>query len=231
MNLIKDIWTKKDYDDYIKYLISLKEDSYAVFHRKLVATGYEILGIRIPIIRDIVKKISKGNIESFLQLSNSIYYEEVLIEGLIIEVTKDFEKLDAYLPKIDNWAICDAFSLKWLKKDLNKHLPKILSYLKSDEEFIVRFGLIMLLGNYVQEEYMEMLCESLDDLKLDKYYVNMAAAWLLCEMYVKEQKACERYLLVSKVNKFTFNKAISKIRDSFRVSQEKKDYLNTLKRR
>ena len=75
------IWNKETYQEYINYLISIKEDKYKEFHSKLCFTKYEILGIRLPIIRKIAKEISKTNYEDFLKLTKSKYYEEVLIEG------------------------------------------------------------------------------------------------------------------------------------------------------
>lgn len=82
MELKKDIWTKKDYQEYVKYLISLKDETYKEFHQKLTITKYEILGIRVPMQRKIAKEISKGNALSFLSVCKETYYEEVNIEDL-----------------------------------------------------------------------------------------------------------------------------------------------------
>ena len=230
-------WTKEEYQDYIEYLKSLKDTKYKEFHSKLTTTKYEILGIRVPIQRKIANSISKGDIVSFLTCSENNYYEEVMIKGFVIAKIKEKELLlhylDDYVSLIDNWAICDGFcnSLKIVESDKEFWFSYFTNYLKSEEEFHIRVGLIVLLSFYVSEEYLEKIFSWIDQITLDKYYVNMGIAWLLCECFTKYRSITLDYLLKSKVNTFTFNKTISKIRDSYRVSKEDKDYLNTLKRK
>ena len=233
---IPSTWNRETYQEYINYLISIKEDKYKEFHSKLCSTKYEILGIRLPTIRKIVKQISKTNYEEFLKLTNSKYYEEVMIEGLIIASIKDdtkFEKnFSKYIPKIDNWAICDSFcnSLNIVTKNPLKYFNLCKELSLSKEEFISRVGLIIILNYFVKEEYLEDIFNILDSINSDKYYINMAEAWLLCEIYIYYPQRTEIYLKNNKLNKFTHNKSISKIRESYRISKEKKEYLNTLKR-
>ncbi len=231
MNLIKQTWTKKDYTEFIKYLKNTKEDEYAKFTQKLTPTKYSILGIRVPKMRYIAKEIGKGNKEQFLKAVTSKYYEEVFIEGLIIDNLENFDLIDKFLPKIDNWAICDSFKMKWIDKNLDLYFKKILEYLKSDSEFTVRFGLVNLLNHYIKDKYLPIIFHNLDNLKSEKYYINMAIAWLLCECYTKYSDLTEKYLLKTKINDWTFNKTISKIKESYRISKDRKEYLNTLKRK
>jgi 3-methyladenine DNA glycosylase AlkD len=231
------IWTKDTYKQYIEYLISIKEDKYKEFHSKLCFTKYEILGIRLPIIRKIVKQISKTNYIDFLKLSKSKYYEEVMIEGLVISNIKEEETFDKYfnkyITKIDNWGICDSFcnSLDIVTKNPSKYFNLCKELSLSNEEFISRVGLIIILNYYVKEEYLQDIFNILDSITSDKYYINMAQAWLICELYIYYPQVTENYLKKNKLNKFTHNKAISKIRESYRISKEKKEYLNTFKRK
>lgn len=230
-------WTNKTYQEYINYLISIKEDKYKEFHSKLCFTKYEILGIRLPIIRKIVKQISKTNYEDFLKLTKSNYYEEVMIEGLVISNIKEeqlFNKyFNKYITKIDNWGICDSFcnSLDIVTKNPSKYFNLCKELSLSNEEFISRVGLIIILNYYVKEEYLQDIFNILDSITSDKYYINMAQAWLICELYIYYPQVTENYLKKNKLNKFTHNKAISKIRESYRISKDKKEYLNTLKRK
>lgn len=231
------IWNKETYQEYINYLISIKEDKYKEFHSKLCFTKYEILGIRLPIIRKIAKEISKTNYEDFLKLTKTKYYEEVLIEGLVISTIKDesiFDKyFNKYIPKIDNWGICDSFcnSLNIVIKNPTKYFNLCKELSLSNEEFISRVGLIIILNYFIKQEYLKDIFNILDSITSDKYYINMAQAWLICELYIYYPQETEKYLKNNKLNNFTHNKSISKIRESYRIPKEKKDYLNTLKRK
>lgn len=231
------IWNKETYQEYINYLISIKEDKYKEFHSKLCFTKYEILGIRLPIIRKITKQISKTNYEDFLKLTKSKYYEEVMIEGLVISHIKEeklFDKyFNKYITKIDNWGICDSFcnSLDIVTKNPSKYFNLCKELSLSKEEYISRVGLIIILNYFIKEEYLTDIFYILDSITSDKYYINMAQAWLICELYIYYPQETEIYLKNNKLNNFTHNKAISKIRESYRISKEKKEYLNTLKRK
>jgi len=235
--LKKEKWTKKDYQEYIEYLISLSDTKYKEFHSKLTTTKYEILGIPVPMQRKIANNIAKGDIASFLNQTESNYYEEVMIKGFVLSKLKSKEELlnylDDYVSLIDNWAICDGFcnSLKIVTNDKDFWFTYFTNYLKSESEFQVRVAFIVFLSFYVSDEYLEKIFALIDQITLDKYYVNMGIAWLLCECFTKYREITLNYLLKSKVNTFTFNKTISKIRDSYRVSKEDKEYLNTLKRK
>ena len=235
MELIKDIWTKKDYQEYVKYLISLKNDKNKTFSEKLIFTKYEILGLKIPQERDIAKLIVKGNYQNFLDVAEFKYYEEIMIYGFVIAYTKDLNIIDKYLDKyislVDNWSLCDSFtsSLKILKKN-NKYFNKAKKLALSNKEYQIRVGLTIILFQYVNENNLKEIFYILDNLKLDTYYVNMAASWLLCDLFIKQRKETLEYIKHTKINDFTFNKFISKCRDSYRVSKEDKEFLKTLKK-
>lgn len=235
--MIPEIWNDVTYQQYIEYLKSISESNYRDFQKKLCFTKYEILGIRIPILRKIVKKILKTNIEQFLMICQSTYFEEILIEGLVIATIKDEEKFDNYfksfVKKVDNWAVCDTVcnSLKIIPYNYSKYFKLSQKLSLNKEEFISRVGLIIILNYYIDKPYLNDIFDILNKISSNKYYVNMAEAWLISEIYVKYPLETEQYLKDNNLNNFTHNKAISKIRESFRVSKEAKDYLNTLKRK
>lgn len=236
MNLTKEIWTRVDYENYLTWLKTLANPSYRDFHSKLTKTKYEILGIPVPETRKISKKILKGNAISFLKYCKEKYYEEVLIEGFVIAFLPEeqfFQYFEKYVSKIDNWAICDGFcnSIQIVKKNPQKYFDYFLNLLTKEEPFTIRVGLITLLSFYIQEEYFDQIFKQLDQIASEHYYVNMGMAWLLAEMYTKYPKKTEVYFQNNKLNDFTMNKTISKIRDSYRISKEEKEKLLKYKRK
>lgn len=225
-------WNKENYEKFVKYLISLKDESYKKFHSTLVLNSkYEMIGIRVPIMRDIAKDISKSNIEDFLQYTDDRYYEEVMIQGFIISHIKEesqfYKYFKMYINKIDNWAICDSFcsSIKIIRKYEEKYFKEAIKFALNKEEFISRVGLVMILNHFINKKNLNIIFETLNKIKSDKFYINMAEAWLLCEIFIKFPKETKFFLEKNKLNKFTQNKAISKIHDSYRVSENEKKLL------
>lgn len=235
--MIPDTWNKQSYQSYINYLKEISEEEYKKFHSKLCFTKYQIMGIRVPKMRIIANNISKTNIEEYFKVVESNYYEEIFIEGLVISKIKNeatfIKYFYEYINKIDNWGICDSFcnSLKIVNTNPEKYFKIAKNLSTNEQEFISRVGLILILNYFIKEEYIKDIFDILDAINSDKYYINMAEAWLICEMYIKFPSATEKYLQKNKLNNFTHNKSISKIRESYRISKEKKDYLNTLKRK
>lgn len=230
-------WNNQTYQEYLNYLKSISEEEYKNFHSKLCFTKYEILGIRVPLMRKIAKQISKTNYQDFLSLCTFTYYEELFINCLVISLIKEesiFNKyFNEYITKIDNWGICDTFcnSLKIVNTNPPKYFNLCKELSLNKEEFISRVGLIIILNFFIKEEYLKDIFYILNNITSDKYYVNMAEAWLICELYIKYPQPTEEFLKSNNLNSFTQNKSISKIRDSYRIDKETKDYLNTLKRK
>ncbi|MBO4293341.1 MAG: DNA alkylation repair protein [Clostridia bacterium] len=234
--MVPENWNKENYKKFIEYLISIKDEEYKKFHSSLVLNSrYEMIGIRLPIMRKIAKEISKTDIEEFLKYSQNKYYEEIMIQGLVISSIKNEEKFYKYfknhITKIDNWALCDTFcnSIKIVKKYEEKYFPLAIEMCLNEDEFISRIGLVTILSHFVEEKNLKEIFEMLNKIKSDKFYINMAQAWLVCELYIKHPKETMGFIKQNNLNKFTHNKAISKIHDSYRVSKEDKDYLNGLR--
>lgn len=229
-------WDYKSYQEFITYLISIKDEKYCDFNSKICKTKYKMLGIRLPMLRKIAKEIMKTDYLEFLNIIESNYYEEVMLEGLVIASIKDekifFKYFNNYIEKIDDWSICDCVcnSLVILKDNKEKYFTYFKELALKEDEFISRVGLVTILNYYIKEEYFKDIFAILDTIKSDKYYVNMAEAWLVCELYTKEPKVTLEYIKNNKLNTFTHNKAIGKIRESYRVSKEEKEFLNKLKR-
>jgi 3-methyladenine DNA glycosylase AlkD len=231
-------WSEKTYKSYVTYLKSLQDLKYRDFHTSLVLNSkYEFIGIRVPQMRDIAKQIAKGDIEEFLKFAQDKYYEEVMVQGLVIAKIKDEKVFDKYfkkfIKKIDNWAICDSFcsSCNIVEKHEDKYFTEAVELCLNSKEFISRVGLILILNHFISKEHLSTIFDTLNQITSDKFYINMAEAWLVCEMYTKFPKETKKFLKKNNMNKFTQNKAISKIHDSFRVSKEEKEALNKYKRR
>lgn len=217
-------------------LISLSDKAYSDFQNKLGINSMPDFGIKIPILRNIAKEISKSDYKTYLKNPSNEYLEEVFIEGMVIGYIKDLEEaipyIDRFIPKITNWGICDIFcgALKITKKHENKMWGYLSKYMSSDKEFTIRFCLVMFLSYYITDEYIAKVLEITDNISSDYYYVKMAQAWLISVAYVKYPEITLEYLKKSKLDKWTFNKGIQKIRESFRVTKEDKEMLNKLKR-
>ena len=230
-------WDKEEYKKFINNLFSLQDLKYKEFHSSLVLNSkYEMIGIRVPIMRDIAKKIAKGNIENFLEYAQNKYYEEVMIQGLVISHIKDeklfYKYFNEYINKIDNWALCDSFcsSIKIVEKFEEKYFKEALKLALNKSEFISRVGLVIILNHFINEDNLNAVFNTLNKIKSDKFYINMAEAWLICEMYIKFPKDTEEFLKKNNLNKFTQNKAISKIHDSYRIGKEQKELLNNYRK-
>lgn len=221
-------WDELSYKKFQQYLQNAKEEKYKEFSSKLTKTKYSILGIRVPVLRKIAKEIFKGDYNSFLKCSLDDTFEEVFIQGLVVsnikEETKFLRYVDNFVLKIDDWSICDSFcnSLKIVNNDLNKYFEYFTKYLDSNKEFKIRVCLIVYLNFYTKKEYVDRIIENILKIKNNDYYVEMAIAWLLAEIYLVDKEKIINLLKNKKLNKFVNNKTISKLRDSFRVSESEK---------
>lgn len=230
-DIMFDTWNRDSYKNFIDYLKSLQDLKYKEFHSSLVLNSkYEMIGIRLPIMRSISKKIN--NIEEFLKHVGCKYYEEVMIEGLVISRIKDeetfYKYFKKYIDKIDNWALCDSFcnSIKIVEKYEDKYFSKCINLSLSKDEFTSRVGLVTILSHFVNDKNKKDIFNLLNKIDSDKFYINMAEAWLVCELYIHYPSDTLEFIKNNNMNKFTQNKAISKIRDSYRVSLKEKELLS-----
>ena len=222
-----------------KKLIELSDAIKKEFHSGLCpGMNTEMLGVSIPKIRKLAKEIVKDNPEEYLKNPEEEYYEELMLQALVIANLKiDLEKKKEYIinfvPKINCWAVCDSFCAGLKDADKNpEFFWKIISkYFKSKKEYELRFAIVMLLDHYVKEEYIDKIFKVVDNIKNEEYYVEMGIAWLVAEMYIKFPKQTMEYLKNCKLNKFTYNKALQKARESYRVSKEEKEILNKMKKK
>lgn len=218
-------------------LKSFAEEDYKAFNRKIIPTEQIILGVRVPTLRKIAKRIAKENAVAFLKLDKQHIYEMILLEGMVLSyMDKSFEALlpftEKFLLKIDNWAQIDSTigSFKNIAKEKQSILIIVQKWLKSDKEFIVRAGLVLLLAHYVEKINLEMIYKLSQSVKHTGYYVYMGNAWLVSVCMAKYPDETINFFKANTLDKNTHNKAIQKSRDSYRVSKEHKAIINNLKK-
>ena len=233
---------KNDIKIQIKeHILKLVDKKYKEFHSKLCPNTDNILGVRVPILRNYAKELSKNyTTDELLKNVDNQYYEEIMLQGMIIGLSKekDFEVIKKYIkdfvPKIDNWAICDVFcaGLKITKKYKEDMWDFIQTYLKSKNEFYLRFAIVMILDFYIEEEYLERNFEIFNNVRSDKYYVQMAIAWAISICLIKYYDKTIKYLKSKecKLDNFTYNKSLQKAKESFRISKEQKEELQKMKK-
>jgi len=223
-------------EDIRRRLFELRDLKYKEFSSKLMPTvdPETVIGIRTPDLRKLAKEYAKTpEAMEFLKILPHRYYEENNLHGFLIETIKDYDAavaaVDAFLPFIDNWATCDMISPKVFKKHLPDLYEKIKVWLKSDRTYTVRFGIGMLMSFYLDEHFVPEMLELTADIRSDEYYVNMMIAWYFATALAKQYDASLPYIQNQRLEKWTHNKAIQKAIESYRISDESKAYLRTLK--
>ena len=217
-------------------LFNLSEDEYRNFHNKLCPNTENILGVRLPLLRNMAKDLAKNNWEAYLNNPYNEYYEEIMIEGLTIgyikaDINTRFKYIKRFIPKIDNWAIGDSFcnNLKFTKKNLNEVWEFISTYLSSNKEFELRFAIVMMLHYYINEEYIDRVLHILNDINHEGYYVKMAVAWAISYCYISFPEKTLDFLKNNNLDKFTYNKSLQKIIESNRVDKDIKNLIRSMK--
>lgn len=222
-------------------LESAADSEYREFHQSLVPGLTSMMGVRMPRCREIAKQIAKGDWESFLEEADDRCYEELMLQGLVIgyaRMTQEERKvhLSGFVPKISNWAVCDCCcsTYKFMKQERKYWLEFLRQYFEVGKEFEVRFAVVCLLDHFMTEEYLDTQYELYESIYVKEesvpFYIQMAVAWALSVCYVHFPRETESFLQRQTLDVFTHNKAIQKIRESYRVTKEDKDRMLLLKR-
>ena len=218
-------------------LFNLADEKYRQFQMGLCPDTDGIIGVRLPILRKLAKEIAKGDWRTYLKNGNNQYFEEIMLTGMVIGCVKtDMEEILKYVgefvPQIDNWAVCDSFcaGLKFTKLNKSRVWDFLQPYLFSKEEFQIRFGVVMLLDYYIEDDYIDRILNIFNEINREDYYVKMAVAWAVSMCFVKYEVKTIHFLEENELDDFTYNKAIQKIIESLRVDQETKTKLKKMKR-
>ncbi len=219
-------------------LFALTDEKYRKFSSKLIPGAVEMIGVRMPLLRALAKDLAKADFRTYFEEASFDYYEEIMLKGMVIgyakcELEESLRNIEDFLPMITNWGICDSFcaGIKVNKQNSEKIWELLTDHIDDEKEFSVRFAVVMMLMHYINEEYIDRVLESLNQIAHHAYYVNMGIAWAVSVCYVKFPEKTEAYLKDCKLDDFTFNKSIQKIIESRRVEAEPKGRLRRMKRK
>lgn len=219
-------------------LFAKRDLEYKAFHEKLIPNVHPdtVIGVRTPELRAYAKIIYKEpDIEIFLQTLPHKYYEENNLHAFMIEQIKNYKEciceLDRFLPYVDNWATCDMMRPKCFKKHKKELLPEIERWLDSSDVYAVRFGIEMLMVHFLDESFEERFPDWVAGIIGDEYYINMMIAWYFATALAKQYDCAVRYLEKQKLPVWIHNKTIQKAVESYRITDEQKAYLRTLRRK
>ena len=217
-------------------LLSVKDDKYKEFQTKLVPNiePDTIIGVRTPQMRDVAKKVFASDLkDTFLQQLPHKYYEENLVHFFVISMIKDFDEciaeVERFLPYVDCWPVSDQASPKSFKKNHGKLIKYIKKWIASDHVYTARFGMRMLMNEFLGDDFKEEYLELVASKKGDDYYLKMMVAWYFATALAKRYDESVKYIEERRLDEWIHRKAIQKAIESFRVTDEHKEYLKTFR--
>lgn len=218
-------------------LFELQDKAYADFHSGLVPNvpREKIIGVRVPDARRLAKEYGKDpECRDFLRALPHKYYDENVLHGILLSGLKDYEEcvraVEEFLPYVDNWAVCDILSPKVFRQHRTELIAKVREWSVSEKTYTCRFGMEMLMTHYLDEDFRPEYLEIPAGVCSEEYYVNMMTAWFFATALAKQWDAAIPYLRDNRLGAWVHNKTIQKARESFRITQEQKAYLKTLRR-
>lgn len=222
-------------------LLRLAEAGNKKFTESLHPGIENVLGIRIPALRQLGAQIAKDDWQSYLQTADTYYMEERMLQGMVIGNLK-MKDVEAYLsltakfvPLINSWSVCDTFDFCGKQRFVDKNKERVWQFLegwlKSDQEYEIRFGVVMAMAHYIDKVYIDKVLQWMDRISHEGYYVKMAVAWALSVCYIKFPEKTMVLLRSNRLDDFTYNKALQKIVESYRVSAEEKKIIRGMKRK
>lgn len=217
-------------------LLSLQDGKFAAFQARLIpnVAPERILGVRTPELRKLAKQLrGSSDAEAFLNTLPHEFFEENNLHAFLLCGIKDFERcvqaVEDFLPYVDNWATCDQLRPKAFARNRQTLLPRIRSWLDSDRTYTRRFGIGMLMSHFLDEDFREEYLSWVSDIHSEEYYVNMMIAWYFATALAKQYRAALPYIEERRLGPWVHNKTIQKALESYRVSEEHKACLKTLK--
>lgn len=214
------------------------EDKYREFSSGLIPGNDTMLGVRIPVLRDLAKRIAKEDWRTYLKGALDDSFEEICLQGFVIGYAKaDIDELLSYaskfIPKIQDWSVNDGFcaTFKIARKHREKVWDFLMQYKNSQNEYEQRVVAVMLMNHFLEEEYIDRVLVVWDELNHEGYYCKMGVAWGIATAYAKFPKETHAFLLENHLDDFTYNKSIQKMIESYRIAPEDKEILRSMKRK
>ena len=218
-------------------LFDMQDIEFKKFQCKLIpgVNSDTVIGVRTPLLRKLAKEILKSDdYEEFIRDLPHEYYEEVNLHGMIICMVSDYDEaiheVNKLLPYVDNWATCDLLSCKKAFKDnLDKLETDVKRWISSGDTYTIRFGIGVLLEFYLDDAFDLKYLEWVARVESDEYYIRMMKAWYFATALAKQYDEAIPYIENHRLEEWVHRKTIQKAKESFRVSDDTKAYLNTLK--
>ena len=219
-------------------LFELQDTEYGDFHSRLMPTidRERIIGIRMPVLRKFAADFARTDMAaSFLEELPHTYYEENNLHGVLLsllypnDIDAFLEELEKLLPYVDNWATCDLPEPKCFRKHKEELFPVIKEWIASDRTYTVRYGIGMLMRLYLDDGFKEEYLELAAGVRSEEYYVNMMIAWYMATALAKQWDSTIPYITGRKLDVWVHNKTIQKAVESFRISNEQKEILKSLR--
>lgn len=211
---------------------------YGRFQASIIPGCGNIIGVRMPVLRKMAKEIAAVNWKEYLSGALDDTYEEIMLQALVLGYARGniediISYVEAFLPKIDNWSICDSFcsSLKQAQQYQEEFWELIMKHFSPEtNEFVLRFSIVMMMDYYLNDRYIDKVLYAYDYIRHDGYYVKMAVAWGLATAYVRYPGKTMALMEDNNIDDDTYNKAISKMLESFRISDDDKEILKSMRR-
>ena len=223
-------------DEIRKELFAKQDEKYREMQVKVIPNidAESIIGVRTPELRTYAKQLyQRDDIDDFLNDLPHKYFDENQLHAFVISQFKDFDRclkeVDRFLPYVDNWATCDQMSPKVFKKHKSEVLEAAKAWIASDMTYTIRFGIGMLMEHFLDEDFDVEYARIVSEVRSDEYYINMMIAWYFATALAKQYDATLPFIREKKLDVWTHNKAIQKSVESYRISDEQKQYLKTLK--
>lgn len=238
MELKIEQWTEDTYRLLIRHMQNMASPDYKMRLERQIPEIKTVIGLGTPILRKMARRIAKGNWRSYLEVCKTTTYEEEMLKGFLIGyVLVSYEEFiqmtDQYFREISCWTVCDSFCscLRMVERNKEVFFDHLYDYLHSKNHWTVRGGLVLMLHNYLDEEYIERVLKRCEQITSTNYYVELAQAWLISIAYVKFPVYTYGFLMNADLSDFVYNKTIQKISECKQVLDIDKDRLKSMKRR
>lgn len=227
------------YEEIRNRLYEMADKKFQEFSSGLIPGCTNMIGVRIPKLRLLAKEIVKSDWRRYLEEAGEDTFEEIMLQGIVIgyskcEIEEKIGMAEKFIPKIQDWSVNDVFcsSFKCAEKNRGQVFDFLMHYVTSKQEFEQRVVAVMLMDYFLTEEYIDRVFQVLNELKHEGYYTKMGIAWAVATAYAKFPQKTYIYLTeLNTLDDFTYNKAIQKMIESYRVSPEDKEMLRRLKRK
>ena len=223
---------------YYNELVKLQKDGLKNFNKSLIPNlDKEIIGVSNIKIKELSKKIIQEKDYEFLNNLPHLYYEEDILHGYLLSYNvytyqELIELIEKFLPYVNNWAVCDtmAKNKKVLLKEHKQYFHKCLEWINTNKTYYIRFGLLQMMSYYLNTNYVDKIIKIILTIKNHDYYVDMMISWLLATMMIEFEDKAISLLKEKQLNDFIIRKTISKSIESYRISNDKKEYLKELRK-